>query len=88
MERINSNKQAASAVAQSIQSTFSAMDYNFPNIPNDVDDAIPAQDTFSNSETLRGGGCHGSIATLGALICIPSLMGATLLFFRKRKGGK
>ena len=69
-------------------STFSAMDYNFPNIPTDVDDAIPAQDTFSNSETLRGGGCHGSIATLGALICIPSLMGATLLFFRKRKGGK
>ena len=33
-------------------------------------------------------GCSGSIATLSTIICIPSLMGATLLFFRKRKGGK
>ena len=34
-------------------------------------------------------GCSGAIASLGAIICVPALMGATVLFFRKRKeGGK
>ena len=34
-------------------------------------------------------GCSGAIASLGAIICAPALMGATVLFFRKRKeGGK
>ena len=31
-------------------------------------------------------GCNGSIAALGAIICIPSLMGAALLISKKRKG--
>ena len=34
-------------------------------------------------------GCSGAIASLGVIICVPALMGATVLFFRKRKeGGK
>ena len=33
-------------------------------------------------------GCGGSIATLSAVIAVPSLMGITLLFYRKKKGGK
>ena len=33
-------------------------------------------------------GCNGSIATLSTLIAIPSLMGISLLFYRKKKGGK
>ncbi|MBQ6731046.1 MAG: S8 family serine peptidase [Bacilli bacterium] len=37
----------------------------------------------------RRSSCNGAIASLSAIICIPALMGATVLFFRKRKeGGK
>ena len=33
-------------------------------------------------------GCAGALASLTAIICIPALMGATVLVLRKRKGGK
>ena len=33
-------------------------------------------------------GCGSAIASLSLIICVPALMGAAVLFFRKRKGGK
>ena len=35
-----------------------------------------------------GGGCGGSIAVSSIIISVPALMGAALLFFKKKKGGK
>ena len=36
-----------------------------------------------------GAGCRGALASLGAIICVPALMGASVLILRKRKeGGK
>ena len=34
------------------------------------------------------GGCNGAIASIALATSIPALMGAAVLFFRKRKGGK
>ena len=33
-------------------------------------------------------GCNGAIASIALATSIPALMGVTVLFFRKRKGGK
>ena len=33
-------------------------------------------------------GCNGAIASMALVVSVPALMGASLLFFRKRKGGK
>ena len=33
-------------------------------------------------------GCNGALASMALVISAPALMGASLLFFRKRKGGK
>ena len=37
---------------------------------------------------ISGKGCSGSIVSLPIIICAPILVGASLLFFRKKKGGK
>ena len=33
-------------------------------------------------------GCNGAIASLSLIIGAPALLGASLLFFKKKKGGK
>ena len=33
-------------------------------------------------------GCNGAIASIALATSVPALMGVTVLFFRKRKGGK
>lgn len=52
--------------------------------PNETIDLVQGMTAKSGAS-----GCSGAIASLGAIICVPALMGATVLFFRKRKeGGK
>ena len=47
---------------------------------------VPSTDTNTNMAAKKG--CNGALASMSLIISIPALMGATILFFNKRKGGK
>ena len=54
----------------------------------EVEDNVTASRTGNVNTATASKGCNGALASLSLTICIPALMGATVLFFRKRKGGK
>ena len=58
---------------------------NFPAVIDYVPTEEPAE---PEPEKTSKKGCGGAVASLTLVISIPALMGASLLFFKKKKGGK
>ena len=58
---------------------------NFPALIDSIPDVEP--DVEPEPAPVRKG-CGGALASLSLIVAVPALMGASILFFRKKKGGK
>ena len=57
--------------------------------PDSSDSSESTPDSSSSAPApSRSNGCGGSVGVVSLAIALPALMGTTVLFFRKRKGGK
>ena len=59
---------------------------NFPAVIDTIPDIEPDVEPEPARPDRKG--CGGAIASLSLIIAVPALMGTTVLFFRKKKGGK
>ena len=58
---------------------------NFPAVIDSIPEVDPDEDP---APAPARKGCGGAVASVSIIMAIPALMGASLLFFRKKKGGK